>query len=127
MSEGGDRKYVLGRRHRMSTLPRAVPRWQVPGLSPRKNLAEQPSKGDHVPTIRSDPRSNERVRDLVLEKMRDGGWYPASEIAGDSAWPDIVAVEWELKLLRDQGAAESDAARGWRVMPNLEIGGGRQP
>lgn len=66
-------------------------------------------------TIRPDPRSNERVRDFVLEQMRDGKWYEATEIAGDAAWPDIVAVEWELKLLRAQGAAESDDARRWRL------------
>ncbi len=77
-----------------------------------------------MPTIRFDPRSNARVRDLVLDRMRNGEWYTAADITGDSAWPDIVAVEWELKLLRDQGAAEADADHGWRVSPNLEIGDG---
>lgn len=75
-------------------------------------------------TIRPDPRSNERVRDLVLEHMRDGRWYEAGEIAGDAAWPDIVAVEWELKLLRAQGAAELDDERRWRLSSNLQIAEG---
>lgn len=80
-----------------------------------------------MPTIRPDPRSNDRVRSLVLEKMCDGEWYPAVEIVGDSAWPDIVAVDWELKLLRDQGAVEMDETRRWRLLPSLPIGGGAQP
>ncbi|MEO7038624.1 MAG: hypothetical protein ABI186_01175 [Candidatus Elarobacter sp.] len=87
------------------------------------NLPEQPSKEDLVATIRPDPRSNERVRVLVLERLQDGRWYPAVEIVGDSAWPDIVAVEWELKLLRVQGAAEIDAERRWRLSPNAPTGG----
>lgn len=86
----------------------------------RKNLPEGSSKGDQVTSIRPDPRSNERVRALVLEQMRDGGWYQAGEIAGDAAWPDIVAVEWELRLLREQHAAEMDTARRWRLLLNLQ-------
>lgn len=78
-------------------------------------------------TIRPDPRSNERVRSLVLERIRDGEWYPAVEIVGDSAWPDIVVVEWELKLLRDQGAAEIDATGRWRLLPSRQINSGPQP
>ena len=75
-------------------------------------------------TIRPDPRSNERVRDLVLEQMRDGRWYQAAEVVGDAAWPDIVAVEWELKLLRAQGAAEMDDERRWRLSSSLHTAGG---
>lgn len=76
-------------------------------------------------TIRPDPRSNERVRALVLEKMRDGGWYTAIEIVDGAAWPDIGAVEWELRLLRDQGAAEIDPTRRWRLLPNPQIAADR--
>lgn len=75
-------------------------------------------------TIRPDPRSNDRVRALVLEQMRDGGWYQAAEIAGDAAWPDTVAVEWELRLLRDQRAAEMDTERRWRLLPDLHVAEG---
>ncbi len=88
----------------------------------RKHPRRQPSKNLRVTTIRPDPRSNERVRTLVLEKIRDGQWYTAVELAGDSAWPDIVAIEWELKLLRGQGAAEVDAERRWRLAPGLRNG-----
>jgi hypothetical protein len=77
--------------------------------------AGTPVEGTGVATIRPDPRSNERVRDLVLEHMRDGRWYQTAEVVGDAAWPDIVAVEWELKLLRAQGAAEMDDERRWRL------------
>jgi hypothetical protein len=54
--------------------------------------------------------------------MRDGRSYTAVELAGDSAWPDIVAIEWELRLLRDQRAAEIDTERRWRLLPNLQGG-----
>ncbi len=74
-------------------------------------------------TIRPDPRSNERVRDLVLQHLRDGSWYEAGAIVGDSAWPDIGAVEWELKLLRDQRAVQVDDMRRWRLSPDVQIGG----
>jgi hypothetical protein len=76
-----------------------------------------------VTSIRPDPRSNERVRDLVLEHLRDRGWHEASSIAGDSAWPDIVAVEWELKLLRGQRAVEVDDMRRWRLSADVQIAG----
>jgi hypothetical protein len=80
-----------------------------------------------VTTIRPDPRSNERVRDLVLAHMRDGSWYEASAIVGNAAWPDIVAVEWELKLLRDQRAVQVDDMRRWRLSPGVQIGGAATP
>jgi hypothetical protein len=73
--------------------------------------------------IRPDPRSNERVRMLVLEHMRDREWYEASAIVGDAAWPDIVAVEWELKLLRDQRAVQVDDMRRWRLSPDVQLAG----
>lgn len=78
-------------------------------------------------TIRPDPRSNERVRARVLEHMRDGSWYEASAIVGNSAWPDLVAVEWELKLLRDQRAVQVDDARRWRLSPDVQIDGEAAP
>lgn len=78
-------------------------------------------------TIRPDPRSNERVRALVLERMRDGSWYEADAIVGTSAWPDVVAVEWELKLLRDQRAVQVDDMRRWRLSPGIQLGGEATP
>ncbi|MFN2461716.1 MAG: hypothetical protein ABR591_13710 [Candidatus Velthaea sp.] len=63
------------------------------------------------------------MRTLVLEHMRDREWYEASAIVGNSAWPDIVAVEWELKLLRDQRAVQVDDMRRWRLSPDVDIAG----